>query len=1060
MRKKHVRTLTSLALSAVLLVSGLEIPVGASDVAPFRLEAATPQPAGEGGNALPVDTSEGDPTGSAQEQETAENGTSRMTDPSGTGFSETSGSVTSEPKSESEPVKKAPVVVADSAAAKDPAEEDQTEENSVLKAAEIPSPAEPSESWSVFVVNPLYAHLQDSLALEDTPESGDLAPQTSSFAALRSASGTFTTVQDAAKYVREQMVNRVETVSFQVPASLASPGSSFSSFVNDVINTATAYFEGCSGKEGDALRWGYKSYKATMSSSGGTTQVTFTFAYHTTAAQEQELTVKVNEAIASLNLTGKSDYGKARAIHDYICDNVDYDFDGTDETFPERYSAYAALCRGKAVCQGYSILFYRMCREAGLSVRIISGTGNGGAHGWNIVKIDDAKAKTGGVYYNVDCTWDGQYDKTRTHHTYFLKCEADFINHTRASEYNTGAFHAEFPMAGKSYVLAKYMNVDNLANKTMYVYDYVSQTVDYGKEVSTAATEQPKVLIFIQTTCTRSQETVQSLAKETFGDDVDIYVISTDSANTKAENLKNFIQKYASGNNNITFGLQRDNIWNDYFNLAVKYAGWNGNENTPTICYIDANNKVQYMTYGQQTGNAIKTNIETFCRGNSDNITTAFTITYSLDGGTNHTGNPAAYLPDTGAIRLYPPEREGYVFAGWYTDSAMTRQITELSTTAASGDITLYARWKPILSITYELDGGTNHSDNPSTYVPGDPVRLLAPTKAGYVFAGWFTDKKLTQPITELTEANTASLALYAKWEISPAVPAEPGSPAATPELPATGTGTPTAGTGTPTASTGTPATGTRTSLPWGSSASSVIVGENRVAWDDVRARVDTAEKGSVIKIDMGESTVVPGDVFQSIRGKDITITFDMGGGISWSIDGQSITADNIGSIDLSVKTGTNAIPASTVSDIAGDSYCLQISLAHDGEFGFTATLSINLGAEHKGLTAQLYYYNEASGELEPLSTSEIAEDGTAKLVFTHASDYAIVVSQGTGTDKKGASPVATSGTGGEAEDAIQNAQPQQKSGFSWLSTVLIILGLLLVGGGIAFAVRKKKSGK
>jgi len=97
------------------------------------------------------------------------------------------------------------------------------------------------------------------------------------------------------------------------------------------------------------------------------------------------------------------------------------------------------------------VLFYRLCREAGLSVRIISGTGNGGAHAWNIVRI-------GSKYYNVDCTWDGQ--NAATYNDFLLKSEADFSNHTRESwkvagshylYYTSAEFNAQYPMTEKSW---------------------------------------------------------------------------------------------------------------------------------------------------------------------------------------------------------------------------------------------------------------------------------------------------------------------------------------------------------------------------------------------------------------------------------------------------------------------------------------------------------------------------------------------------------------------------------------------------------------------------------
>ena len=163
------------------------------------------------------------------------------------------------------------------------------------------------------------------------------------------------------------------------------------------------------------------------------TKYSYTMTYYTTAEQEEELTAAVNSAMDSMNLNGKTEAEKVKLIHYYICDKVDYDYSGlSDSSNLIKYTAYAALCEVKAVCQGYAILFYRMCKEAGLSVRIISGTGNGGPHAWNIVKVDNA-------YYNVDSTWEGQ-DST-TLDTYLLLNEKDFSsNHTRNSEYTTDEF--------------------------------------------------------------------------------------------------------------------------------------------------------------------------------------------------------------------------------------------------------------------------------------------------------------------------------------------------------------------------------------------------------------------------------------------------------------------------------------------------------------------------------------------------------------------------------------------------------------------------------------------
>ena len=213
----------------------------------------------------------------------------------------------------------------------------------------------------------------------------------------------------------------------------------------------------------------------------------------------------------------------------------------------------------------------------------------------------------------------------------------------------------------------------------------------------------------------------------------------------------------------------------------------------------------------------------------------------------------------------------------------------------------------------------------------------------------------------------------------------------------------------------------------------------------------------------MNGSVVVPGDIFDSIKGKDITITFDMGNGIIWSVDGKGITTDKAGDIDFSVKTETTAIPVDIVNNVTGERYSIQISLAHEGEFGFTAVLSINLGKENAGYTASLYYYNESTGELAFICSDEVAQDGTVSLAFTHASDYVIAI-DGDGEEGDGAAesvqPEGTGGTAGNGTAQDSSGIPEssgtgQTGGGWWM--IAILLFIAVIGAGIAIAVVREK---
>ena len=155
------------------------------------------------------------------------------------------------------------------------------------------------------------------------------------------------------------------------------------------------------------------------------------------------------------------------------------------------------------------------------------------------------------------------------------------------------------------------------------------------------------------------------------------------------------------------------------------------------------------------------------------------------------------------------------------------------------------------------------------------------------------------------------------------------------------------------------------------------------------------AAEGETIQVDMNGATVVPGDIFDSIKGSDVTIAFDLGDGILWTVNGLDVTAQNVKDIDFGVTMGEKAgesIPVDVINNVTGERYSINLTLAYDGEFGFNATLTINMDAANAGLYANLFYYNPASGELEFMCAGEIDEAGNTELIFSHASDYTIVI--------------------------------------------------------------------
>ena len=223
--------------------------------------------------------------------------------------------------------------------------------------------------------------------------------------------------------------------------------------------------------------------------------------------------------------------------------------------------------------------------------------------------------------------------------------------------------------------------------------------------------------------------------------------------------------------------------------------------------------------------------------------------------------------------------------------------------------------------------------------------------------------------------------------------------------------------------------------------------------WDVIKLQLEEAKAGDTVTVVMNGTTVVPKDVIDSIKGKDTTLVLDMGNGLSWKIYGKDIT-DAAGDIDFDVTVGADAgksIPVDVINNVTGEHSSLNLTFAYDGEFGFTATLTVNMESKNAGLYANLFYYNEQTGELEFISAGQIDPDGNVELVFTHASDYTIVVDARIMSDNA------------QADNKSDETIPAPKtddstSKYAWNNTIIIIIGIciILIVFGAVFYVRKK----
>ena len=202
-------------------------------------------------------------------------------------------------------------------------------------------------------------------------------------------------------------------------------------------------------------------------------------------------------------------------------------------------------------------------------------------------------------------------------------------------------------------------------------------------------------------------------------------------------------------------GAFSDNTGLTSFNLPTHHQGYrypwsNGKKSGDEITDFE----LSYLLDEDSKGNAVD-----------------FTISYTLDGGTNDANNPANYTVETETITLADASKDGYTFEGWYSEAAFTNQVTEIAT-GSIGDVVLFAKYSEIAlgiiayDITYTLDGGTNAANNPADYtVETATITLADATKVGYTFAGWYSEAAFTNQVTEIATGSTGDVILYAKFD-------------------------------------------------------------------------------------------------------------------------------------------------------------------------------------------------------------------------------------------------------------------------------------------------------
>lgn len=507
----------------------------------------------------------------------------------------------------------------------------------------------------------------------------------------------------------------------------------------------------------------------------------------------------VQEAKAAVT-EDMDDLQKAIAIHDYIVLNCEYDKERlADKTIPkESYGAYGVLANRIAVCQGYALAYKYLLNEYGIECYIVtSDTMN---HAWNIVRIGDE-------LYQVDATWDDPtWDRYGlvSHSNMFLS-DSEFGKNHRDWYVTKGSGIVDIKAEGTAYDDAFWRDV-----KSPLVRDYSESQKYYyvsGDQELQSRTcsidqidQEPVTLKNLDTPYSGLALDGTRLYYNT-NKNISYIDISEAREDSTAEYQEQVRFSLNDGGTDNIYGFTRRNSIIRY----VKRAGYalSGKSEVYTLddskdIVSETEGNTYTVTFQDDFGTVFDTqtiaeggyaappdNKITFpagyqlsyWKGNYSNVRKdetvsavytkiSYKISYVLNGGTNSSANKATkYDVETDTIRLEPPTREHYDFSGWYQDSGYRTLITEIPK-GSTGNLTLYAKWTPVTyRITYELNNGMNHPENPAEYnIESAGIVFGEPTREYYDFVSWYEDAAYQTKITGIEKGSTGERILYAKW--------------------------------------------------------------------------------------------------------------------------------------------------------------------------------------------------------------------------------------------------------------------------------------------------------
>ena len=229
--------------------------------------------------------------------------------------------------------------------------------------------------------------------------------------------------------------------------------------------------------------------------------------------------------------------------------------------------------------------------------------------------------------------------------------------------------------------------------------------------------------------------------------------------------------------------------------------------------------------------------------------------------------------------------------------------------------------------------------------------------------------------------------------------------------------------------------------------------------WEAIEATFEMTTMPVVVELNL--ETEVPATVFEKAAATSTPLVFEANKDAVWSIEPTDINvAEVVQPVNLGIENDSAVIPKQVTDEIDNNPTDQKVDrtfdIKHEGNFGFKANLTIKAKNPSQGKYANLYWYRPDIGKLTFVDFARVNEMNEATFTMTHASSYAVIISDKIMSDASLEAVNNQTVTTNEqkTEDVTANANTTVKTNKFTTSTILfVILAILILSVLTAVAI-------